>query len=167
MFCGEGLEVALVTVTDSEGKTRLRIDRHAEYRSGHCAGLSGILAAEAAPAGGPPGRRSDDPDFFGLRPPPVDTLALGACPDYSGVRFSQRTVTSTMGRVELREYYELQLEETGWARATSDEEAQMILSSWERDGTRALLLLAPIDEAPACWRFLFEQRGGIELLRVP
>ena len=168
VFCGEGIEVALVTVTDSEGKTRLRIDRHAEYRSWHCARTSGILAAEPAPApGAPRGRRSDDPDFFELRPPPMETRLLGACRDYSRFRSSQEVARSTMGRAELREHYESQLEEAGWARSTSDEEAMIILSSWERDGTLAVLLLAPINEAPGCWRVMFQQHGGIEALRVP
>lgn len=166
VFCGEGIEVALVTVTESEGKSRLRIDRHAEYRTGQCIARSDLAREQPPAPGRPQGRPSDDPSFFRLRPPPRDASVLGVCANYSRVRSSQGAVPSTMDREELRAHYESQLEDGGWVRATNDPAAAMILSSWERDGTRALLLLAPIDDAPGCWQFSFDQRGGIEAPRA-
>lgn len=160
VFCGEGIEAALVTVTESEGRSRLRIDRHDEYRTGWCI-APGDLAREPLPAPErPQGRPSGNPDFFRLRPPATDAAAIGACGNYARVRSSQAAIPTTMDREELRAHYESQLEDGGWVRAANDQAEAMILSNWQRDGTRALLLLAPIDDAPGCWQFRFEQQVG-------
>ncbi len=160
VFCGEGIEAALVTVTESQGKSRLRIDRHTEYRTPHCtAGAN--LAREPSPASERPQRRPPGiPGPFRLRPPPTEAAALGACADYSRMRSSHAAIASTMGREGLQTHYEAQLEAGGWLR-TNEQEAAVIVSSWERDDTHAVMLLMPIDDAPGCWHFAFEQKDRI------
>lgn len=162
VFCGEGSEATLVTVTESGDRSRLRIDRHAEYRTGHCVARGDLAPQPPPPPGRPQERPGDARSFFRLRPPPTDAAALGACAGYTRVRASRGAVPSTMDRDELRAHYESQLEDGGWVRSTNDQAAAMVASSWERNGTRALLLLMPIDGAPGCWTFMFEQRGGNE-----
>lgn len=147
VFCGESLEATLVSVTEVDTATRVRIDRHPEFRSWHC--VPGDELRSAA--------RSSDDDSYDIAPPLSGERVLGACREHGyGAGFAAGTVPSDLRLAELREHYESQLRDRGWSLAS---EEPSLLSRWHRDGTFAVLVVAPVVEAPGCWLVSFQQTG--------
>lgn len=161
VFCGQGVEAALVTVTGARPATRLRIDRYPEYRIWHCApGPEG----ESAPRPGDRAerrRRMRADDVFMLRPPPYSgDRALGACrTSFISESGYGDAIPSTLGREDLLAHYRSQLEQAGWTPRT-DAASAALAEVWARDDLSAVLVLAPVSGHPGCWHVIFHQRGS-------
>lgn len=152
VFCGEGLEAALVSVSGGDHGTRLRIDRHPEYRSWHCMPRAELAAAVDRQARAP----------YQLAPPPYSgDSSIGACraATRAGAGSLGGAVPSMLSLEELRAHYESQLDAKGWARVPEAGEPTRLLSVWSRGESSAVLVLAAVPGLPHCWHVTFAMAG--------